>query len=210
MSKPADLVFDLDGTISDPLVGIYRSINHALTSHGFEEVPRSAVAQLVGPPLDDVFRTLLADRAEPRIPSLVTKFRERYAQLGYAENTIYEGVVDALHHLSSRRLRLGVCTSKRVDFAEKILDLFGIRGLFAFIDGGDVGVEKARQLKALRKLGMVGKDSMMIGDRSVDISAARVNGLRSVGVLWGYGSETELREAGAEAILEHTSELSRL
>lgn len=208
MTEPAVFVFDLDGTISDPIVGIHRSVNYALTSSGFDEVARSAVAKLVGPPLDEMFRTLAPGLDERQIASMISLYRERYSDVGYAENTIYDGVADSLNHLSKRGLRIGVCTSKRVDFAKRILKLFGVRELFSFVDGGDVGVSKAQQLKALMSAGAVRSDSVMIGDRAIDISAARANGLSSIGVLWGYGSESELIEAGAERILEHANELA--
>lgn len=88
--------------------------------------------------------------------------------------------------------------------------MFGIRELFEFVDGGDIGITKKHQLEELEKVGRVNRGSTMIGDRAVDISAAKENGLSSIGVLWGYGSEHELREAGAESIIEHASELSHV
>ena len=112
--------------------------------------------------------------------------------------------------MSERGLRIGVCTSKRADFAERILSRFGIRELFCFVDGGDVGVAKAQQLRQLCLSGKVGRASTMIGDRAIDMSAARANGLSGIGVLWGYGSQAELEEAGAESILRDTRELSEI
>jgi len=210
MREPADLLFDLDGTISDPLDGIFRSFNFALSSHGFEPVPERAVAALVGPPLDDGFRSLVPGADDKQIQTLVSSYRERYAESGFAENRIYDGVSEALSELKERGFVLGVCTSKRRDFAERILEHLGIRGRFAFVDGGDVGVKKQEQIAALSGAGLVSESSRMIGDRAVDIVAARANGLSSVGVLWGYGSESELREAGADVILRHAKELSQL
>ena len=147
---------------------------------------------------------------DQQVASLVAKYRERYADTGYAENSIYEGVPEALDALRARNLLLGVCTSKRGDFAERILEMFGIRNRFLFVSGGDIGIRKLQQLRALLSDALVNKSSLMIGDRAVDISAAQANGMSAVGVLWGYGSEHELREAGAMTLLKHVSELSML
>ena len=209
MADRADLVFDLDGTISDPLLGIFRCINHALRSHGLAEVSEVQVARLIGPPLDAAFRALRPDCNDVDVASLVRSYRERYSRVGYAENFLYEGVTEAIALLHGSGRKLGVCTAKRVDFAERILERFEIRGYFSFIDGGDVGISKRSQLERLKAGGRVGDESVMIGDRSVDIEAARVNGLASAGVLWGYGTEAELKSAGAGSILERTDELSR-
>lgn len=209
MGRPVQFVFDLDGTISDPLIGIWRSVNFALVAHDLEEVAESDVAALVGPPLDEAFGTLVPNADDQQIETLVAKYRERYAEIGFAENSIYDGMSEVLAELSHRGVSLGVCTSKRRDFAEKILDLFGIRHHFAFVDGGDVGVRKEQQLAALIGDGSIGRSARMIGDRAADVLAARANGLSAVGVLWGYGSETELKQAGAEVLINDTSELSR-
>ena len=102
---------------------------------------------------------------------------------------------------------LGVCTSKRVDFAERILDHFGVRRHFAFVSGGDMGIRKAGQLAALLRDGVIDGDATMVGDRAIDIVAAKANGLRSVGVLWGHGGFAELRDADPDVLLESPAEL---
>ena len=209
MTDRADLVFDLDGTISDPLLGIFRCINHALRSHGLAEVSEAQVAILIGPPLDVTFRTLVPDCDDTDVESLVLSYRERYARLGYAENVLYQGIAEAIAILRTSGRQLGVCTSKRVDFAERILERFEVRAFFSFVDGGDVGISKQSQLERLRATGQVGPESIMIGDRAVDIDAAIANGLGSAGVLWGYGTEAELKSAGAGSILQRTDELRR-
>jgi phosphoglycolate phosphatase len=97
-----------------------------------------------------------------------------------------------------------------VDFAERILDHFGIRRHFAFVSGGDIGIPKAGQLAALLRDGAIDGGATMIGDRAVDVLAAKANGLRSVGVLWGHGGAAELRAAGADMLLESPVELPGL
>jgi len=102
---------------------------------------------------------------------------------------------------------MGICTSKRADFAEKILVLFQVREYFSFISGGDIGIQKEDQLRSLLDNKIINENAVMIGDRAVDIFAARSNGLGSVGVLWGYGSEQELQEAFPEKLLERPDQL---
>ena len=105
---------------------------------------------------------------------------------------------------------MGVCTSKRVDFAERILVLFKLREYFYFVSGGDVGVGKADQLRGLLEQGVAGQGSAMIGDRAVDVIAARATGLRSVGVLWGHGSLQELLDVAPDRLLQAPGELKYL
>lgn len=210
MTSAPHLIFDLDGTISDPAVGIGRSFNYALTTFGHAPVPESEISRLIGPPLDQGFQMVLGDATPAHLAELVAKFRERYGTVGYAENTLYAGIPEALQQLASANIPLGVCTSKRADFAERILALFDLRALFAFVDGGDVGISKAQQLAALRASGAISAASIMIGDRAVDIAAARANGLGAVGVLWGHGTEQELRTAKADRLLAAPAELADL
>ena len=208
--RVAALVFDLDGTLSDPVVGIGRSLNYALEAFGYRTLSAPEASRYVGPPLDWAFRQIVPDVSHDTVVAMVAKYRERYSDVGYAENTLYPGVVDALAALSSNRVQMGVCTSKRTEFAERILELFGLRQHFGFVDGGDVGVAKGDQLRALLARGAIGRASTMIGDRAVDIEAARANGLGEVGVLWGHGTKAELLRARPDRLLERPVELAGL
>lgn len=181
-----------------------------MRAYGFPEVSGAEISQVIGPPLDQAFRALLPDLDDSDVRLLVAKYRERYAESGYAENTMYEGIPDALGQLAARRVPLGLCTSKRVDFAERILEMFGLRKYFEFVDGGDIGISKTEQLRALLEAGRIGTGAVMIGDRAVDMDAAHANGLGSVGVLWGYGPRGELVGARAGRLLERVAELAKL
>ena len=139
-----------------------------------------------------------ASRAAPRqaeVAALVAKYRERYGDVGYAENVLYPGIADALVALRRAGLPLGLCTSKRGDFAERILEMFGLREHFEFVSGGDIGTPKWRQIEGLLRSGQVSEASVMVGDRAIDVEAAHRNGLHAAGVLWGYGSAAELAQA---------------
>ena len=107
------LIFDLDGTISNPSKGISRSINFALASQGYDKINEDIVSQYIGPPLDWTFRTLAPDADEAKVALLVSNYRKRYRDVGYSENRLYDGIVDALKTLNSNGYRLGLCTSKR-------------------------------------------------------------------------------------------------
>lgn len=209
--KYESLIFDLDGTISDPKTGIVRSLNYALESHGFSVRDEDELATYIGPPLDLTFSDLISEPNSEIITSLVEKFRERYSAVGYSENVLYDGIRDVLRQLRKKPgITLGICTSKRVDYAERILKMFGLRELFDFVNGGDVGIEKWQQLTSLHNDGAINKKAIMIGDRYVDLTAAHRNGLQSAGVLWGYGSKAELELHKPAYIFTRPRELSGL
>ena len=210
MSERSTLVFDLDGTISDNSVGIMRSINYALGAFGYADISEGAVAQYIGPPLDSVFSRITRTDSPDRIRDLVLKFRERYSDVGYAENTMYVGIPEVLQLLASRGIRMGVCTGKRSDFAERILTMFGLLDRFSFVRGGTLGLQKEEQLRGLLIERAIESTSIMIGDRAVDITAARSNGLRSVGVLWGHGSQQELEDAVPDRVMAVPDQLREL
>ena len=204
------LIFDLDGTISDPTLGTGRSMNYALSAFGYPGISAEAVPQYIGPPLDDVFRRIAPGASAAMIVAMIAKYRERYSEVGYAENLVYPGIPEALQTLAARGVRMGVCTSKRVDFAERILTLFQLRSYFAFVSGGVIGVGKDEQLRTLVQQGTVSPSAAMIGDRDIDIAAARANSLRSIAVLWGHGSREELLKAAPDQLLETPVELQGL
>jgi len=209
--KYETLIFDLDGTISDPKVGIFRSINFALEYFSFETVEEHQVDDFIGPPLDLTFSSLTQSTDQQLINQLVSKYRERYADIGYQENSLYDGIVSVLQQLQNHEhCRLGLCTSKRVDFAEQILNMFGLLDYFEFLSGGDVGIHKWQQLSKLLDDGIINHSSLMIGDRDVDLIAAHKNQLPSAGVLWGYGNLAELQKEQPELLFEQPQQLTKL
>lgn len=210
MKPPPFLVFDLDGTISDPAVGIGRSINYALEHFGYSAIQSHEVPQFIGPPLDIIFRKITGTTSSEHVADLVDKYRERYGDVGYSENSLYEGVPEALEVLSSAKIPIALCTSKRVDFADSILRMFELRHHFRFLSGGQIGIPKRQQLTDMLANGAISLGSIMIGDRAIDIEAAKVNGLASVGVLWGHGSQEELTAANPTTLLSAPQQLVEL
>jgi phosphoglycolate phosphatase len=167
----------------------------------------AALAAYVGPPLDETFRALTGVSDRQEIARFVALYRERYAAVGYAENTLYAGIDAVLARLHDAGVAMAVCTSKRVDFARRILDHFGLSNFFRFVDGGEIGVTKTQQVAALRAKGLVEPATVMVGDRATDLVAAHCNGLQAGAALWGFGSETELRREHPRYIFAAPAEL---
>ena len=203
------ILFDLDGTLSDPLQGIGRSLNYALAHFGYPERELDDLKPCIGPPLDQSFRVLTGTDSDAHVRELIDKYRERYGDIGYAENTLYAGIPEALAALDAAGMPMGLCTSKRADFAERILDLFGLRQHFRFVSGGDVGIHKWQQIAGLVATGTVTSASLMVGDRDVDIDAGHRNGLAAAGVLWGFGSHAELSAGQPRYLFADPSELAQ-
>jgi len=203
-------LFDLDGTISDPFEGIYKSVNHALDEHGYEPAEPGEVRSMIGPPLTEIFASLLGPLDDNRMLGLIDSYRDRYASVGYAENVIYDDMPEIVTALHESGYRMGVCTSKRADYAAKIVDMFGLGGFFEFVDGGDVHIKKYMQIERLVANGIEAAETVMIGDRAVDIEAARKNDIAAIGVIWGFGDRAELENAGPDHIVDSPRELLEL
>lgn len=208
--RPDVVVFDLDGTLTDPAVGITRSLNYALEQLGHQTRDPDELTSFIGPPLDEAFTTLTGCRSPREIAALVAKYRERYSEVGFAENQIYPGIPEVLEVFRTSGILLGLCTSKRKDFAVRILELFRLSNFFQFVDGGDVGIAKSEQIASLRRAGVVTGASVMIGDRAVDITAAHRSGLAAGGVLWGYGTRGELESASPKYLFDSVTDLVTL
>ena len=165
---------------------------------------------MIGPPLSDIFEALLGEVAETRMLELVDAYRDRYARVGYSENVLYDNMQPAISTLTESGYRLGVCTSKRADYAEKIVDMFELLQHFEFVDGGDIHIRKVSQIEGLVANGIDAATAVMIGDRAVDIRAASENGVASIGVTWGFGDRDELKGADANHIVDSPDELVEL
>jgi phosphoglycolate phosphatase len=199
------ILFDLDGTVSDPAQGISRSINYSLTHFGYESLSLTEMTKYIGPPLDETFRNITGSQTDCH--ALVTKYRERYSEVGYMENVLYPEVAKVLLKLKAANVPMAICTSKRQDFAEKILEMFGLSHCFRFISGGDIGISKSQQIESLLSQGQINQSAIMIGDRAVDLIAAHKNGLKAGGVLWGYGSQDELLDEKPLCLFSSPTEL---
>ncbi|WP_282033205.1 HAD hydrolase-like protein [Metabacillus indicus] len=212
--KPALLLFDLDGTLSDPGEGITKSVQYALLKMGISEPHLKKLEGFVGPPLQVSF----AERysfSEEEVERAVSYYRERFIEKGMFENKIYDGIPDFLCSLKKEGYKLAVATSKPSVFAEEILRFFQIDRLFDFVAGSSLDGKGASKTEIILSVmnhfqGVHKEEMVMIGDRKHDIIGAVNTGIRSIGVTYGYGSKEELEEARAELIVSSVEELRGL
>lgn len=203
------LIFDLDGTLTDSREGITRCFVHALEQAGVEVPETAELERWIGAPLWDAFAAVLSP--QERVALAVRCFRERYATVGMYENSLYPGIEEALRALQERSEAMFVATSKPTEYADRIIDHFGLRRYFRHVYGSELSGERADKsvllAHVLERESLAGNGVVMIGDRKHDIIAARTNGVSSLGVAWGFGSLEELREAGADRICGSVPEL---
>lgn len=206
---PAPVLFDLDGTLIDSAVGITRCVAYALERLDHPVPSEPELRRWIGPALRVSFAPLLRD--DERVEQAVAYYRERFEAHGWQEHEVYPGIEDTLAALQAAGHRLAVVTAKNEPHARKILDHLPFGARFEDIVGAtpDGRLSHKPELigEALQRLQPPPGDIWMIGDRHMDIDGARHHGLRSVGVLWGFGSEEELRQAGASALVATPAEL---
>ena len=205
-------IFDLDGTLSDPQLGITRSYQHALAAFGIHEEAKD-LARFIGPPLRDNFKDYYG-LSESDTEKAVSIFREYFTDKGLIENTLYPEIPETLQKLKDLGKTLAVATTKVKSFTDIIIDYFDLGKYFTFVAGDDMDGSLTKNGK--RDIIRIVLDTLdpkremkavMIGDRLYDIIGARENGIDSIGVLWGFGSRTELEEAGATKIITSIGEL---
>lgn len=208
----ATLFFDLDGTLIDSAVGITRCIAHALTQL---EHPIPSEAELrgwIGPSLRTSFLPLLGDPA--KVEAAVEHYLERFESHGWLEHQVYAGIGETIEALHAEGHRLAVVTAKNEPHARKILAHLSFGHRFEDIIGATVDGRLSHKKdligEALRRLSLTPDACWMIGDRRMDIEGARHHGMRSVGVLWGFGGEEELRDAGATRLAGAPDQLQPL
>ena len=206
------LLFDLDGTLTDPFPGISRSLQHALVSLGRPAPATESLRWCAGPPLQENLAILLGSSDEALIAAGVAHYRERFQTVGLFENRVYPGIESALAELQRQEHTLAVATSKPTVFAHRIVEHFGLAKYFSAVDGCEL--DGTRRDKAdliahlLRRDGLDVSRAIMIGDLARDISGARRNTVAGIGVLWGYGARAELEAAGAVVCVASAAELA--
>ena len=207
-----NILFDLDGTLTDPKEGIVASIEYALASLGHSGQANENLERFIGPPLRNAFSELLDTKNLTVINAAVELYRERFRELGMYENRVYDGIPRALERLCRSGSRLFVATSKPQVFAERILEHFDLARSFDGVYGCGLDgtlsdkAELIAHILAAEQLRQT--DTVMVGDRHHDACGAIANGLAPVGVLWGYGTHAELMQAGVCRFLRHPDELA--
>lgn len=200
------VIFDLDGTISDPSEGFTRSINYALVELGYSAYPEKELLRYIGPHLNIAFSELAGIKDAGTLSHAIELYRKRYIPIGYRENHLYDGILGVLSQFVSCGSTLCIATTKRKDIALKVLEFLKIDRYFTQIHGCDLHRSKTDLLRDILSDATLGKNPMvMIGDRDTDFIAASEVNMASIAVRWGYGEEKEL--AMATDVVEKPAEL---
>jgi len=209
--NPLVLLFDLDGTLTNPRPGIVRCMKYAFDRLGAPYPSDDVLASFIGPPLRGTFAALLATSDREMVERALSFYREQYGDTGLFENHLYDGVGQMLEHVRVTASASFVATLKPKPYADRIVRRLGLERYFVGIYGPEMDgrfddkVDLVAHLLAREKI--PADRAVMIGDRVGDIVAARANGVRSIGVLWGYGSESELTDARADQLCASPGDL---
>ncbi len=206
------ILFDLDGTLTNPKEGITKCVQYALKHFGIERECDELIS-FIGPPLKEKFIEYASLSEEDGVKA-VEIYRERFAPIGIFENEIYDGIIYLLEELKKQGKTLAIATSKPTVYAEKIAEKYGIMPYLSCLVGSELDgrhTDKAEVVEiAMRKLGASSKNTIMVGDREHDVIGARKNGVECIGVGYGYGGEDELLKSGALKIADTPYELLKI
>ena len=208
------ILFDLDGTLTDPGIGITNAVAHALKRFGLPVPEREKLYPFIGPPLTDSFMKYYGLTPE-EADQAVVYYREHFRDIGIFENEVYPGIPEMLEQLLAAGKKLALATSKPEAFAKRIMDLFDLAKYFTFIGGAEFTGPRTKKgaviAYVLESCGITDKSRvLMVGDREHDVLGAKENGLACMGVLFGYGDLPELESAGAAYIAETVPEIAQL
>ena len=212
--KKEYLLFDLDGTLTDPKEGITKSVQYALNAFGIEVRDLDELCCFIGPPLKDSFIEYYGFSEEDAKKAILI-YREYFSTTGLYENVVFDGTKEVLKSLHQRGKKLYVASSKPEVFVKKILKHFDLDSFFVFMGGSDLAeirVKKADVIRyVLNENHITDLDQVvMIGDRKHDVLGAKEVGIDSIGVMYGYGSREELTAAGADVLAETIFDLQNL
>jgi len=201
------ILFDLDGTLTDPQEGICKSINHALSYYGMEK-PLNELTQFIGPPLLKSFAGLVG---EENAAQAVVYYRERFSTIGLYENKIYPNVKETLALLKEKGYTLCTASSKPQVFVEKILKHFDIAQYFTVMGGatldGKIGEKEQVIEMVLNSINADKKDTVMVGDTRFDLIGAEKMGLDAIGVTYGFAAKEELLQYPHIALIDDITEI---
>ena len=204
------ILFDLDGTLTDPMIGITKSVQYALKHFGIEVADLRELIPFIGPPLRESFEKYY-DLTPEQSEEAVEVYREYYGPTGIFENAVYPGVPEILEQLLAAGAQLYVATSKPTVYAGQILEHYDIRDPFTFVCGSELNGERVKKADVIQhildKYQIAPEDAVMVGDRHHDIEGAAACHVPSLGVLFGYGTREELEEAGADHIVATVEEM---
>ncbi len=206
------VLFDLDGTLTNPYEGISKSVQYALQSFGITENDENALKRFIGPPLWKSFADFYGF-PEEKAKEAVIKYRERYNKIGVYENKLIDGVPETLKLLHDSGKKLFLATSKPLELAKIVLDYFDIKKYFDFLGGADFNFGRDEKWQVIEYVfdstGIFDRQSaVIVGDRMHDIIGAKRTGIKSIGVLCGFGDSKELTEYGADYIADRFCDIA--
>lgn len=208
------IFFDLDGTLTDSQEGITKSVAYALSHFGIEVEDLTTLNVFIGPPLLDSFMKYF-DFTETDARKAIDIYREYFSVTGKFENRVYEGIPQLLQRLKKAGKKLVVATSKPEVFARQIMEHFDLAEYFEETYGADLEGNRANKdqvlayaLKAQNVTDL--SRAVMVGDREHDVLGAKKCGLKTIGVLYGFGDLSELEESGAVAVAETPEQVGNL
>lgn len=206
--KYKTILFDLDGTLTRSEEGITRSALYAAEKMGFTGYTKEQMLTFIGPPLHHSFQRVMGMTPEQADQAIVY-YRERFSTIGWAENEVYEGIPQLMRSLKMNGAKIAMATAKPQVFAEKISKKFGFEPYLDALVGPNLSKKDAGKADIVKSaMEALGGPFVMVGDRCFDVEGGRANGVDTIGVTYGYGTEEELREAGATHIAHSVAELA--
>jgi phosphoglycolate phosphatase len=209
-----NILFDLDGTLTDPIEGMTKCFHYALERMSAPLPTREELQLHIGPPLRNTFSLILNTDDAVLVERAVGLYRERFSLTGMFENEVFDGVPEMLASLQSSAKRLFVATSKVKAYTHRILDHFKLSDYFEGVYGSEMDGKFDNKADLIQHIlaneSLAHNETLMVGDRKYDIVGAKQNGCFALGVTYGYGSEEELREAGADFIFHSPRDVAAL
>jgi phosphoglycolate phosphatase len=208
------VLFDLDGTLTDPKIGITRSIQYALSEMGYTLDDNNSLDWCIGPPLKGSFSKLLNTLDVTVLDKAISLYRSRFSTIGLFENSLYPQITETLKIIRSQNYKTFVATSKPHVYAKQILEHFSLLPLFDGVYGSELDGTHSNKDDLIQHILLTENLSListvMVGDRQHDIIAAKHHGVYSIGVTYGYGTEQELELHGADFIAYSPDEIPKL
>ena len=223
------ILFDLDGTLTDPKEGITKCVQYALADFGIIEPDLDALTCFIGPPLQQSFSEYYG-LSEEDAKRAVAKYRERFSTIGLFENRLFDGIHEMLEEIKKAGKKICLATSKPSVYATKIIEKYGVHKYFDIIVGSELDGRRTNKAEVIEEVlrqlsietscdsvakeqtdfGKICEKAIMIGDRHHDIDGAKVHQMDSIGVRFGYAEPNELEQAGATYIVDTVEELANL
>lgn len=214
MNRKYDAVlFDFDGTIADTGVGIFNSIRFAIAALGFKPIAEKRLRTFIGPPIYDSFKRELG-LSDEQCKAAVARYRTAYSKSGIFQFEVYNGMEALIRELQESGIKVCIASTKPAKFINRIVDFLKIRELIDFVSapvGDDAPADKSVLISnAVEALEVDKSRVVMVGDRHFDVNGANLAGVASIGVTYGYGSEEELKDAGATHIAHNAEEIKEI